>query len=83
MSQGYGRQEGSIEYADVITGCDTAASSLETLSTAGEFRYQPLWNADVGLAFNRFRANGPCEVTAGGASGNDADPDAQPCPEVL
>lgn len=38
-----------LEYEDIIAGCREAAAGLETLTAAREFRYQPLWDGDIGL----------------------------------
>lgn len=38
-----------LEYEDIIVGCRDAIAGLEGLIAAREFRYQPLWDRDVGL----------------------------------
>lgn len=38
-----------VEYADIVAGCRDAVAGLEALTAAGEFRYQPLWDGDIGL----------------------------------
>lgn len=38
-----------LEYADIIIACDDAMASLEALTEAREFRYQPLWDKDIVL----------------------------------
>lgn len=38
-----------LEYEDIIAGCREAAAGLQALMAAREFRYQPLWDRDIGL----------------------------------
>lgn len=37
------------EYEDIIRGCHDAMADIEALTTACEFRYQPLWDKDISL----------------------------------
>lgn len=36
-------------YEDIIGGCHDAMAGIEALTTACEFRYQPLWGKDISL----------------------------------
>jgi hypothetical protein len=38
-----------LEYDDIIAGCREGAARLEALTAASQFRYQLLWDSDIGL----------------------------------
>ena len=37
------------EYEEIIVGCRDAVTRIEALTAVGEFRYQGLWEKDIGL----------------------------------
>lgn len=41
--------ERDLEYADITVACRDAVAGLEALTVAGELRYHPLWDGDIGF----------------------------------
>jgi hypothetical protein len=37
------------EYQDIVAGCREAVTAFEALTTAGDYRYEQLWDHDAGL----------------------------------
>lgn len=59
------------EYQDVITGCRDALAELGELAAARDFRYQLLWDKDIGLRqlSARYRAVRGRDVLGSGQAG--------------